>query len=64
METQSNHCRICQFNFKVKFGTLSQAGKSGFISLENFFKVSQKKDLAKNTEQFLLIFVERLVVKN
>lgn len=35
VETSSNRCRICCFNFKVKFGTLSQAGESGFISSEN-----------------------------
>ena len=31
-------------NFKVKFGTLSQPGKSGFVCSENRFKASQRKD--------------------
>ena len=31
-------------NFKVKFGTLSQPGKSGLVSSENRFKASQRKD--------------------
>ena len=31
-------------NFTVKFGTLSQPGKSGLISSENRFKASQRKD--------------------
>ena len=31
-------------NFTVKFGTLSQPGKSGLVSSENCFKASQRKD--------------------
>ena len=31
-------------NFKVKFGTLSQPGKSGLVSSENRSKASQRKD--------------------
>ena len=31
-------------NFTVKFGTLSQPGKSGLLSSENRFKASQRKD--------------------
>ena len=30
-------------NFTVKFGTLSQPGKSGLVSSENRFKASQRK---------------------
>ena len=37
-----DHCRICQCDFKVKFGTAaSQSGKNGYVSSENFFKLSK-----------------------
>ena len=34
---------MCRY-FTVKFGTLSQDGKSGLVSSENRFKASQRKD--------------------
>jgi len=42
-QTLSDRFRICH-NFTLKFGTLSQLGKSGLVSLENHFKASQRKD--------------------
>ena len=61
VEKSSNRCRICCFNFKVKFGTLSQAGESGFISSENLFKVLKINDLAYI---YGTMRAEQLVVKN
>lgn len=43
-ETPSDRCRVCRCNFKVKFGTASQPGKAGYISSENLFKPSKRKD--------------------
>jgi len=43
-ETPSERCRICRCSFKVKFGTASQPGKPGYISSENLFKPSKRKD--------------------
>lgn len=43
-ETPSDRYRICQCSFKVKFGTTSQPGKPGYISSENLFKPSKRKD--------------------
>ena len=42
-QTLNDRFRMCR-NFKVKFGTLSQPGKSGLVSSENRFKASQRKD--------------------
>ena len=42
--TPSERCRICRRSFKVKFGAASQPGKSGYISSENLFKPSKRKD--------------------
>ena len=44
IETPSERCRICRCSFKVKFGTASQPGKPGYISSENLFKPSKRKD--------------------
>ena len=44
IETPSKRCRICRCSFKVKFGAASQPGKSGYISSENLFKPSKRKD--------------------
>ena len=44
IETPSKRCRICRCSFKVKFGTASQPGKAGYISLEKLFKPSKCKD--------------------
>ena len=44
LETPSDRCRVCGCNFKVKFGTASQPGKPGYISSENLFKPSKRKD--------------------
>ena len=44
IETPSERCRICRCSFKVKFGTASQPGKAGYISSENLFKPSKRKD--------------------
>ena len=44
-ETPSDHCRICCCSFKVKFRTASQPGKPGYISSENLFKPSKRKDM-------------------
>ena len=44
LETSSDRCRVCGCNFKVKFGTASQPGKPGYISSENLFKPSKRKD--------------------
>ena len=43
-ETPSERYRICRCSFKVKFGTASQPGKPGYISSENLFKPSKRKD--------------------
>ena len=37
----SDQCRLCSCNFKVKFGNLSQ---TSYISTENLFNPSQRKD--------------------
>ena len=37
----NDQCRLCSCNFKVKFGNLSQRG---YISTENLFNPSQRKD--------------------
>ena len=37
----SDQCRLCSYNFKVKFGNLSQ---TSYISTENLFNPSQRKD--------------------
>ena len=42
VETPSDRCRICRCNFRVKFGNISQPGKSRFISSENLFKESKR----------------------
>ena len=44
IETPSDRCRICWCSFKVKFETASQPGKPGYISSENLFKPSKRKD--------------------
>ena len=44
IDTPSERCRICRCSFKVKFGTASQPGKPGYISSENLFKASKRKD--------------------
>ena len=44
IETPSERCRICRCSFKVKFGAASQPGKSGYISSENLFNPSKRKD--------------------
>ena len=44
-ETSSDQCRVCRCNFKVKFGTAaSQPSKTDYISSENLFKASKRKD--------------------
>ena len=44
-ETPSDQCRVCRCNFKVKFGTAaSQPSKTDYISSENLFKASKRKD--------------------
>ena len=60
VETPSDRCRICRCNFRVKFGNISQPGKSRFISSENLFKESKKRVILG---QFSRIFAERLVWK-
>jgi len=40
-ETPGNYCRVCQCNFKVKFGTALQPEKAGYISSE---KIESRKD--------------------
>ena len=42
VKTPSDRCRICRCNFRVKFGNISQPGKSRFISSENLFKESKR----------------------
>ena len=42
-QTPSDRFRICR-DFTVRFGTISQLGKSGSVSSENIFKASQRKD--------------------
>jgi len=42
-QTLNDRFRMCCY-FTVKFGTLSQDGKSGLVSSENRFKASQRKD--------------------
>ena len=37
----SDQCRLCSCNFKVKFGNLS---KASYISTQNLFNPSQRKD--------------------
>ena len=44
IETPSDCCRVCRFKFKVKFGTASQPEKPGYISSENLFKPSKRKE--------------------
>ena len=39
--TPSDQFRLCSCNFKVKFGNLSQ---TSYISTENLFNPSQRKD--------------------
>ena len=41
VETPSDRCRICRCNVRVKFGNISQPGKSSFTSSENLFKESK-----------------------
>ena len=43
-ENPSDRCRVCRCHFKVKFGTASQPGKAGYISSENLFRPSKRKD--------------------
>ena len=44
-ETPSDQCRVCRCNFKVKFGTAaSQPSKTDYISSENLFQASKRKD--------------------
>ena len=38
----SENCRVCQCSFKTKFGSFSQ--KEGYLSSENLFKPSNRKD--------------------
>jgi hypothetical protein len=38
------NCRLCHCNFKVKFGNVACPGQKGYLSSENLFKPSQRKD--------------------
>jgi len=62
-QTLSDRFRICR-NFTVKFGTLSQPGKSGLISSENLFKASQRKDSYEKILAALCSAVGVKVVQN
>ena len=42
VETPSDRCRICRCEIRVKFGNISQPGKSRFISSENLLKESKR----------------------
>ena len=44
IETPSDRCRVCRCNFKVKFGTASKPEKSSYISSENLFKPSKRRE--------------------
>ena len=44
IEASSEHCRICWCSFKVKFRIASEPNKFGYISSENLFKPSKRKD--------------------
>jgi len=51
-------------NFAVKFGALSQPGKSGLVSSENCFKASQRKDSYGTILADLCIAIGVKVVQN
>ena len=60
VETPSDRCRICHCNFRVKFGNISQPGKSRLFRQKTYSK-SQKEVVILG--QFSRIFAERLVWK-
>jgi len=38
------NCRLCNCNFKIRFGNIACPGKKGYLSSENIFIPSQRKD--------------------
>ena len=62
-QTPSNRFRICR-NFTVKCGTLSQPQKSGLVSSENLFQVSQRRDFLETILADLCRAVGVEVVQN